>query len=146
VIVRFDYLGLAKAGSDPGDFGGGVLIAPLLNFNNNTVLAGTFISPGIKLVDDGQWHSYQVSMTLPIEPQHLVLKDLSGVPGDAFFDNLSVTTVPSRQRLHYACSASPVSQYVVNRNRPQNQFSGCEPIHFPSSCKVSTVPWGNGCR
>jgi hypothetical protein len=111
VLISFDYLGLAKNGSVPGNLGG--FLGLSLNLNpqggDGAWLAGTDQSAanglgftGIKLIDDGAWHQYQIDITSLLKNNnisqiHLMLedwKDAGGVPGDAFFDNITVQGIP----------------------------------------------------
>jgi len=101
--LSFDYLGLAGANSIVGDTGGYV------GFSMDTPgthqwkwATGTVSGASDVLVDDGQWHSYAFDFTgsdLGIGSEvRLMLEDFSGsggVAGDAFFDNISIATIPA---------------------------------------------------
>ena len=91
--VSFEYLGLPNLGGVPGDLGGFFGIS--LGFpGDHFWVAGTLDSYGtpVVLIDDGTWHSYNLTFSSPIGQQvHLMFEDFSGsgnVAGDAFFDNI----------------------------------------------------------
>lgn len=110
-VLRFDYLGLELPGSEPGNLGG------LLGISEDTPglhrwLAGTTPDNNVvlELLDDGVWHSYAIEVD-PYEtftPSNNTIRvmledwDSAGlppplppvVPGDAFFDNVSVELGP----------------------------------------------------
>lgn len=109
VKVRFDYLGKSVAGSIPDNFGGFVGLATTLAEGSGGWIAGTLPSAvngagfeGIHILDDGNWHSYEVDVTSVIQNNswssiYMKLEDWGdgGPVGDVFFDNLSVVaTVP----------------------------------------------------
>ena len=109
VKVRFDYLGKAVAGSITDNFGGFVGLATSLTEANGAWIAGTLQSAvngagfeGIHILDDGNWHSYEVDITSVIQNNswssiYVKLEDWGdgGPVGDVFFDNVSVVaTVP----------------------------------------------------
>lgn len=98
--VSFDYLGLP--GQIPGGSGGFAGLAQdypgthLWYYGTNTTSGASPI-----LVDDGQWHSYTYDFIA--SPQtgnsiHLMFEDYrypgTNVAGDAFFDNVQISTVP----------------------------------------------------
>lgn len=97
--VSFDYLGTPSPEGAVGDLGGYIGIATNLSLPLFRYVAGTRSTAGpiIQLTDDNAWHSYSVTLTNFVsQPIHLVLLDFSGsqgVPGDVFFDNISVETV-----------------------------------------------------
>ncbi|MGC3957192.1 MAG: hypothetical protein QM813_04255 [Verrucomicrobiota bacterium] len=105
-VLSFDFLGLPEA-SNPGLETGGFLgIAnaadPLIQ---QTWVCGTY-APAVTapvpiattLVANGQWHHYEIDITALIDANDLsaivlMLEDWGGlgsVPGDVFFDNISV--------------------------------------------------------
>jgi hypothetical protein len=109
VKVRFDYLGKAVAGSIPDNFGGFVGLATTLTEGSGAWIAGTLPSAvngagfvGIHILDDGNWHSYEVDVTSVIQNNswssiYVKFEDWGdgGPVGDVFFDNISVVaTVP----------------------------------------------------
>ena len=75
VKVRFDYLGKAVVGSIPDNFGGFVGLATTLTEGSGAWIAGTLLSAvggggflgGIHILDDGNWHSYEVDITSVIQ-------------------------------------------------------------------------------
>ena len=95
--VTFEYLGLPTPADNDGDLGGffGISnnLSPSIYGTDHYWVAGTgtFPSP-IHLVDDGQWHSYTLTFTSPINtPVHLIFEDYNGsgsVAGDVYFDNI----------------------------------------------------------
>jgi hypothetical protein len=91
--VSFDYLGMPGLGGTPGDLGGFFGISKGLPGDHYWV-AGTGSYPApIPLVDDGQWHHYDLTFTSPYGASavHFMLEDYAGsggVAGDIFFDNL----------------------------------------------------------
>ena len=98
VLIEFDYLGIIKPGSITNDLGGFFGIAN--DFDASTLqnwLATTSIgfTNSVQLIDDGQWHHVTVNLEpYSISPFHLVLQDYMyswGVPGDVYFDNITVS-------------------------------------------------------
>ena len=104
VAISFDYLGLPGLGEVDPDLGGflGAFDGFYLPFADNW-LAGTqssYPSPNmIHLTDDGAWHRYTVTLTgSQFGPFRPALEDYNGsggVPGDIFFDNIQIQTVPA---------------------------------------------------
>ena len=116
-VLSFEYLGLfiPGSGADPNDLGGfigfengpyaGVLAVP----TTGRWLEGTQLGSAEDdaLIDDGQWHTYTVAFDPFVEANGvpwqltnnvilIVLEDFlgsGGVPGDAFFDNVSLIQV-----------------------------------------------------
>lgn len=89
-IISFDYLGRAVPGSAPGDFGGFLFWT-----GTGTWIGGTTTDYGYpgNLIDDGQWHSYSISLS-SAPGNSIYIEDWIGsgwVGGDAFFDNILVT-------------------------------------------------------
>jgi len=108
VIIRFDYLGLAKPGSVSGNFGGALSIAynGSLSGEPFDTLAASGNSSGFHLIDDGQWHAVQVSRTAS-GPSRFWIEDwfgAGGVAGDVYFDNLQITTTVPEPSI-VACGA-----------------------------------------
>lgn len=101
--VSFDYLGLPRSGSVPGNLGGFFGISQATPGNHYWV-AGTGSYPApIGLIDDGAWHTYTLTFSSPIgQTVRLMYEDFvgsGGVTGDVFFDNIrfndsSVTPAP----------------------------------------------------
>ena len=102
-IVSFDYLGSRQEGSPTNNFGGFLGVAHSIDDwrEGRSWIAGTDpsgLTPivGIKLIDDGAWHHYDVDISPLVQRSglnsfHLMLedwRDIGGVPGDAFFDNI----------------------------------------------------------
>jgi hypothetical protein len=111
ILLSFDYLGLAVSGSVPGNIGGFIGISDTLNPQPNGAawVGGTELSAvnglghtGIELIDDGRWHNYTIDLTKMLKENnipgiHVMIEDwldAGGVPGDAYFDNIRVATVP----------------------------------------------------
>lgn len=96
IAISFDYLGLAQPDSLLGDLGGFFGISTGLY--GATWLAATADGFGVKLLDDGQWHRVTRQLNGPLAGDiHLVLMDAlrsSGVAGDVYFDNISVSFDP----------------------------------------------------
>jgi hypothetical protein len=101
VVISFEYLGLAKPGSVPGDLGGFLGIARQLDpgptGEGNIWYAGTqddYPDLTVLLVDDGAWHRYEFVLDgAAVGCFHLILEDFGGsggISGDAYFDNISV--------------------------------------------------------
>jgi hypothetical protein len=99
--LSFDYLGLARPGSVPGDLGGFLGISTSLNPMNEGQdifwLAGTIDSyPGllIPLLDDGLWHRYELDLDgRTLGAFRITMEDYGGSGGncgDIYFDNLLV--------------------------------------------------------
>jgi hypothetical protein len=100
VEISFDYLGLAKPGSVPGDLGGFLGIAKDWT-DTGSFFAGTQAGyPGVtlRLIDDGAWHRVSYLIRSGSIPSfHLTIEDFidsRGVAGDAYFDNIKIKTVP----------------------------------------------------
>jgi hypothetical protein len=98
--VCFDYLGIPnQIASGSGGFAGlyqGYPGTHLWYYSTNTTSGAAPI-----LVDDGQWHTYTYNFTAPTtvgSSIHLMFEDFrhssASVAGDAFFDNVRITTVP----------------------------------------------------
>jgi hypothetical protein len=111
ILLSFDYLGLAISGSVPGNIGGFIGISDTLNPQPNGAawVGGTELSAvnglgftGIELIDDAVWHHYEIDLTQMLKQNniagiHIMIEDwldAGGVPGDAYFDNIQVATVP----------------------------------------------------
>ena len=111
ILLSFDYLGLAKSGSVPGNIGGFIGISDSFNPQPNGAawVGGTELSAvnglgftGIELIDDGVWHHYKIDLTEMLKQNkiagiHVMIEDwldAGGIPGDAYFDNIRVATVP----------------------------------------------------
>lgn len=99
--VSFDYLGLPN--QIPGGSGGfaglsqGYPGSHFWYYGTNTTSGAAPI-----LVDDGQWHTYTYEFTAPTKVGssiHLMFEDFryssASIAGDAFFDNVQITTVPA---------------------------------------------------
>jgi RHS repeat-associated protein len=100
--LSFDYLGLPKVGSQPGDYGGFIGYSKDFEpagFDTFRWLAGTDTTSQAdpSLIDDGTWHHYSIDFKgfSDGNPFHLMLEDFRGIPGDAFFDNLRVEALPT---------------------------------------------------
>ena len=103
-VLSFDYLGLPGLGGTPGDLGGFIGISA--NLNPATLgydefwLAGTENNYGVvqTLAGDGMWHHYDITIPTPqLASFHIMIEDFDaagGVPGDVFFDNVTVASVP----------------------------------------------------
>jgi len=109
-ILHFEYLGLPGPGSILENLGG------VIGFSEDTPgahrwLAGTVLCCYIDddlLIDDGTWHSYSLTIDpylpgsvydgLPSNNTiRVMIEDFlhsGGVPGDAYFDNVTVTVAP----------------------------------------------------
>src|SRR5205814_9854740 len=86
-IVSFDYLGLAQAGSVPGNLGGFLGLAASVDdweqgryWLAGTDASGINTSVGVKLTDDGAWHHYDIDVTSFVQQAglteiHLMLED-----------------------------------------------------------------------
>ncbi len=91
--VSFEYLGLTLQGSVPGDSGGFFGVSQAFPANHYWVAGSQdgFGQP-INLVDDGTWHTYNLTFSSPIgQTVHLMFEDFvdsGGVTGDVFFDNV----------------------------------------------------------
>lgn len=100
-VLTFQYLGLAVAGSTPGNHGGFIGLAGGIP-GTHTWLAGT--EPwhsASQIVDDGSWHRYTIrfvpSEVLPgFDRIRVMLEDAevaNGVPRDSYFDDIVLTRV-----------------------------------------------------
>ena len=101
VLLSFDYLGLARPSSNPGDLGGFLGISYSLNpvADGQDIFwhAGTDENyPGLlaPLIDDGQWGRYEIIFDAnQYGGFRLTLEDWAGsgnCAGDSYFDNISV--------------------------------------------------------
>ncbi|NDB96944.1 MAG: PEP-CTERM sorting domain-containing protein [Verrucomicrobia bacterium] len=115
ILLSFDFLGLSSASS----FSGGYLGVASGTPGDHSWLFGSsadyYIYPGNSLlIDDGQWHSYQIEITngdihmdnsSPWNPSdisngfRIMVEDSSGPAGDAYFDNIRVESVPEPSAL-----------------------------------------------
>jgi hypothetical protein len=108
-VLKFDYLGLNPNGSGTAnDFGGFAGVGIASGDPCNCWLAGTQASyvgsfgPVTHLLDDGQWRTYSITFDPASQGAlnplfRLMLEDYSGsggVPGDAYFDNISLSQIP----------------------------------------------------
>jgi hypothetical protein len=101
--LSFDYLGLEGPHTLTGDTGGYVGFSVSTPGTHSWQWAtGTVSGASDVLIDDGQWRSYAFDFTrddLGIGSSvRLMLEDFSGsggVAGDAFFDNITIATVPA---------------------------------------------------
>ncbi len=101
--ISFDYLGLAQAKSRLDDTGGYVgFSVDMPGLHKWKWATGNVSGASDVLIDDGQWNSYQYDFTaadLGIgNSVRLMLEDFvgsAGRPGDAFFDNFQISTVPT---------------------------------------------------
>ncbi|NOS69900.1 MAG: hypothetical protein HOP33_08210 [Verrucomicrobia bacterium] len=104
-VISFDYLGLPSTNGVYGDLGGFLgLFDDLFVPMDSAWKAGTqdsYPSPDLLLLtDDGTWHHYTITLNYGAvgSPFRLALEDFiysGGVPGDAFFDNIQIETVPA---------------------------------------------------
>jgi hypothetical protein len=110
--LSFDYLGLGQEGSEPGNFGGFLGLAASVDDweTGRYWLAGTDPSGintrgGIELIDDGAWHHYEIDLSsflrqTSLGEVHVMVedwRDIGGVPGDAYFDNIRLVATPRRE-------------------------------------------------
>ncbi len=121
--ISFDYLGMPS--QIPGDSGG---FAGLSQAYPGTHLwyYGTSATSGAApvLIDDGQWHTYTYEFTAPTSigsSIHLMFEDFSyyggaSVAGDAFFDNIQITTVPVPGALLLGSIGLGLTGYFRRRN------------------------------
>jgi hypothetical protein len=128
-VLTFDYLGYPQAGSVPDDFGGFGGVGVAAGDPCNCWLAGTqagysgAFGPVTHLVDDGQWHSYSITFDPSSQGAlgslfRLMLEDFSGsggVPGDAYFDNITLAHVPEPST--YALMLAGLATFVLLRRR-----------------------------
>jgi len=130
VKVKFDYLGKAVSNSPSDNFGGFLGIATTLATNSGAWLAGTNQSvangmgfTGIHLIDDGNWHSYEVDITNLVRNNSLdgiflKMEDwgVSGSVGDVYFDNIVVSVPePSSSSLLLIGVAGVASRRLLKR-------------------------------
>lgn len=92
-VLSFDYLGLPRPGSVAGDLGGFIGVNEGFWGSAEMWLAGTQpYGNALQLIDDGQWHHYDITFTSTIGmPIRVKAEDYSGsrgVTGDVFFDNI----------------------------------------------------------
>ncbi len=119
--VSFDYLGLPN--QIPGGSGGfaglsqGYPGTHMWYYGTNTTSGAAPI-----LVDDGQWHTYTYGFTAPTtigSSIHLMFEDFryssASVAGDAFFDNVQITTVPVPGAMLLGCLGLGLTGYLRRR-------------------------------
>jgi len=92
--LSFDYLGVPGRGV-AGDLGGYIGVAASAYPDLGFWIGGTGLFPTpVRLVDDGQWHSYSYTFTSIIGNTLRVMAEdwagSRGVAGDAFFDNVAL--------------------------------------------------------
>lgn len=128
VKVKFDYFGKAVGNSPSDNFGGFLGIATTLATNSGAWLAGTDQSvangmgfTGIHLIDDGNWHSYEIDITSLVQNNSLdgfflKMEDwgASGSVGDVYFDNI-VVSVPEPSSLSLLLAGGAVLMGFKNR-------------------------------
>jgi len=103
-VLSFDYLGLPGLGGNPSDLGGFIGISSNLNPVNlgsdEFWLAGSENNYNVVQVlpGDGTWHHYDLLIpNSPLASFHIMIEDYDfsgGVPGDVFFDNVRIASVP----------------------------------------------------
>ena len=118
--LTFDYLGLARPESVPGDFGGFAGFTNGLPGDDRVWEAGSMEEyPGLKahLPDVGEWRTVSFDFTHD-DDVHIMLEDFrgsGGVPGDAYFDNVLLEAISSCQDADVA-SAETVFQVTLLRS------------------------------
>jgi len=115
ILLSFDFLGLSLAPNLSGGYLGVASDAP----GDHSWLFGSsadyYTYPGNSLlIDDGQWHSYQIEITngdihmnnsSPWNTSdisngfRIMIEDSIGPTGDAYFDNIRVESVPEPSAL-----------------------------------------------
>jgi RNA polymerase sigma factor (sigma-70 family) len=110
-VLSFDYLGLAQDGSIPDNLGGFVGFATSVEdwekmraWVAGTDRSGLAAAVGVELQDDGAWHHYEIDISNWARETgaltlHLMLedwRDIGGVPGDSYFDNIRLIAVQRR--------------------------------------------------
>jgi hypothetical protein len=169
-VLSFDYLGLAQEGSVPDNFGGFLGIATSVDDwqQGRSWLAGTDpsgITPpmGVELVDDGAWHHYEIDISRWVQQSgvssfHLMLedwRDIGGVAGDVFFDNIRLAEIPrpeSRVQVHVtevtACWESELYQNYQLQYRSVMAADGWTNTGDPvagnggTNCVADRIPLG----
>ncbi len=134
-VISFDYLGLPGLGGTAGDLGGFVgvtrsLLDPGNEGTGHIWLAGTQDDypgpPGLvtTLIDDGAWHHYTIqSSAVPFSSFYMMFEDFAypaGVPGDAFFDNITVTPVPEPSAVALASLGAAIALLTLRLRRGCN--------------------------
>ena len=127
-VLSFDYLGLPNLGGNSNDLGGFIGISANLNpFNLGTDhfwLAGTENNYGVVQVlpGDGAWHHYDLLISgSPLASFHVMIQDYDfsgGVPGDVFFDNVTVSSIPEPRILSLLGGAALVFGRRFLRHKP----------------------------
>lgn len=101
--LHFDYLGQPGLG-EPGNLGGFAGYAQDAVPTRGRWLAGTILEShaSIELIDDGTWHSYTINFDpfAVFAPSNNTIRVMfedwdgaHGIPGDAYFDNISVESL-----------------------------------------------------
>ncbi len=101
--LSLDYLGLEGPYTRAGDTGGYVgFSVGTPGVHSWQWATGTVSGASDVLIDDGQWRTYAFDFTVNDigigSSVRLMLEDFSGsggVAGDAFFDNISIATIPA---------------------------------------------------
>ena len=105
IVLSFDFLGLPTGETPPPEFGGFAGISTEFAaspfFLAGTAISGVDAPPpfATQLVADGQWHHYEIDFSeLAVSSNftniQVTLEDFGGngsVPGDVYFDNISLT-------------------------------------------------------
>jgi len=103
-ILSFDFLGLPIGGVAPSEYGGFAGIAAdsgvIYDWLAGTYLAALTVSVPVAtvLAADGQWHHYEIDFTDVVVAKNLTSiqlmledwYDRGSIPGDVYFDNVSV--------------------------------------------------------
>jgi hypothetical protein len=103
-MISFEYLGLANSRNRPGDTGGFLGTTLTLNPVNEgedhiwyAATRNNYPGLAVLLTDDGAWHRYQICVEgESFGSFRLMMEDFvfsGGGPGDAYFDNISVTSM-----------------------------------------------------
>jgi RNA polymerase sigma factor (sigma-70 family) len=169
-VLSFDYLGLVQNGSPPDNLGGFLGLALSVDEwqQGRSWVAGTDASGltpsfGVKLVDDGTWHHYEIDISRFVQQAgfstcHLMLedwRDIGGVAGDVFFDNIRlVARVPREPKIQLhvtevtACWETELGQVYQVEYRSPSKPGGWASLGEPvtgdgtTKCISDHIPLG----
>jgi len=160
-VLSFEYLGLAQAGSVPGNLGGFLGLAASVDgwesgryWLAGTDASGLSTSNAVELIDDGTWHRYEIDVTSLVREANLTevhlmaedWSDIGGVPGDAYFDNIRLVASKRREprlQLHFTeitvCWESEINHNYQLQYRSSHTTGGWTNVGAPVAGNGETI-------